>query len=131
MDMMRNNTIQTKHVSTRPQPKIHRLIDARGRVLKVNEKAGTLVTASKTGKNSSFNDLFKVFARKVHRSNIINELKEHSAFEKPSDKKRRKAKISLSRALKEEGNLIQGNGRKRKKKKVRLSGLRERTVQEA
>jgi small subunit ribosomal protein S21 len=52
--------------------------------------------------DNNFERMFKVFRSKVQKDKIVSKLKEKRAFEKPSDKRRRKIKESARKRFEEE-----------------------------
>lgn len=64
----------------------------------VDERKGIIVVRRE---NEDIDSLIKRFKKKVNKSGILKELKQHSAFEKPSVKRKRKEKEARLRLQKD------------------------------
>ncbi len=70
--------------------------------------------------NGNFEDAFRRFKSLVQKEKIINQYKERMAYEKPSEKKRRKSRQALERKLLTENReylILSGEWERRQKKK--------------
>jgi small subunit ribosomal protein S21 len=66
----------------------------------LNFKGGILVTEIKLGQNESIDEALRRFKRKCQRNGIISEIKKREHYEKPSERKRKKAQAAARRKRK-------------------------------
>jgi len=66
----------------------------------LNFKGGILVTEIKLGQNESIDEALRRFKRKCQRNGIISEIKRREHYEKPSERKRKKAQAAARRKRK-------------------------------